>query len=177
MRTHLRQAIPSGAKARPITAKGPQECMPLKPDEFCAATLYVARAFLSDATLPKDFFSGVPLSSSLAQQSSQRMLLAAYAHFRQDGNRALSFYFRYRALLQLLAVADISKWVTFKDGCEYAVFTADILSLAARHPMLASGQFDQAAFIAQLEALEGANLVEQPQSVGVAEEVPERLVA
>lgn len=155
MRPNALHRIPSRphAKSAPIGAKGPQDCIPLSAEQFTGATVYVAKAFLSAALLPKDFFEGVPLTSALSQDSAQRTLLAAYVHFKQNGNLALSFFCRYKALLMLHASTDLSQWVTQAEGSEYAVFSPEILELAARHPMLASGQFEADTFIKQLQAL------------------------
>src|SRR5574337_448669 len=98
-----RQFIPSRPQnAKAITAKGPQDCVPLTLEQIAGAMTYVAKAFLSAAVLPsKQFFAGANTSGLLSSEGSQRTLLAAYAHFGQDPNRALSFFMRFRALLQL----------------------------------------------------------------------------
>lgn len=166
-------------KGKAILAKGPQDCKPLTPQEFSSAVLYVTRAFLSAVHLPKEFFTGVPLSGVLDQEGAKRTLLAAYAHFKQDSNRALSFFFRYKALLDLGAVADLSNWVVRAEGTDYSTYTTDILDLAARHPLLPSGQFDPSSFLTQLqlESVDQDAPESVPPQVSHVELEPERIAA
>ncbi len=178
MKTNFLQRIPTRqtSKQAKIVAKGPQDCAPLTPEQFAGATVYVAKAFLSAALLPKDFFAGVPITSSMSKDAEQRTLLAAYAHFKQNGVLSLSFYCRYKALLRLSVTADVSKWVTQQEGSEYAVFSADILSLAARHPILPTGHFDSESFIAHLTAMTRA--IENEEAEAANEDIAEeRLTA
>lgn len=155
MRHSIRHAAPShkGGRGQQIRAKGPQDCQPIDPIDFISATLYVARAFMAAPVVPKEFFAGAPIISELMSgDGAQRTLLAAYAHFKQNGNSALSFFFRYKALLLLRATTDLSPWITTDDGDEYAQFSPDLLATAARSPLLASGHFDPACFMVALQA-------------------------
>jgi hypothetical protein len=157
-----RKHIPSQPhKAQTISAKGPQDCQALTPEQFSKATIYVAKAFLSAALLPKEFFTGVPVSDSfLSSDGVQRTMLAAFAHFKQNPNLTLSFFYRYKALLSLRSSCDLNKWVVTDQGSEYAVFSADLLSVAARQPLLPSGEFDQESFLAALDVI-----TDQPEDV------------
>lgn len=162
MRSKSSPQIPQ-RKPAPITAKGPQDCKPLSSEDFSSAIIYVARAFLSSAQLPKEFFAGIPLAGSLVHEGAQRTLLAAYAHFKKDPNRTMNFFFRYKALLHLAATADVSKWVVRAEGTDYSTYTSDILDLAARHPLQPNGHFDTESFLEALCA--GAQDSEIPDSL------------
>lgn len=140
-------------KGSQITAKGPQDCVALTPEQFAGAMSYVAKAFMSATVVPKEFFTGIPVSSSLSQDSVQRTLLAAFAHYKQNGSLALSFFCRYKALLELRKSADLTKWVFQEQSSEYAIFSPSILSLAAGQPLLSNGKFDAVAFMAKLREL------------------------
>lgn len=171
MKSFLHRIPSRQVKPAKIVAKGPQDCVPLTPEQFVGATVYVAKAFLSAALLPKDFFAGVPVTSAFSKDAEQRTLLAAYAHFKQNGVLSLSFYCRYKALLRLSTTADVSPWVTQNGESEYAVFSADILSLAARHPLLPSGHFDNESFLAQLNAIKRAAVLEATPTAPLTDEV------
>ena len=162
---NLRQKMLSSKGAPPIAAKGPQDCKPLTLEQFKGATIYVAKAFMSAALLPKEFFTGVPLTGSiLSNEGTQRTLLATFAHFK-DKNLTLNFFCRYKALLQFQATHDLSQWVISQPGIEYGIFNMDILALAARHPLLPSGEFESTSFISELKAM-------STESVEATEEKP-----
>lgn len=167
-------------KPKPFTAKGPQDCVPLSLEQFAGATTYVAKAFLSAAVVPsKQFFAGVNDTGLLAGDGAKRAMLAAYAHFSQDPNLALSFFMRFRALLVLRQVVDLSAWVVQEPGSEYAGYASELLEICGRHPLQRDGQFDPESLLTQLRALTAMTPTElEPQPISlVAEPEVEQLAA
>lgn len=178
MRAPFRKQQPQAPKA-----KNPSECGPLTTEQFSGAIIYVAKAFLSAAIVPQEFFKGVaiPEDNCMSTDAGQRTTLAAYAHFKSDINLTLNFIMRYRALLILRTKADLSRWIVSEPGSEYAVFSEELLGVAAKHKMTKEGQFDVANFLAELErvsvhmqAIQAPVLVDQ---IDVSHAEPEKMAA
>lgn len=157
------------AGAGPITATNPQECVALTPDQFRGCLEYVTTALMSGVSAPTAYFNGAPATPLLSSDDSKVTLLATFAHFKNNPNLSLSFFFRYRAMVALAGSDTLKPWIAFDPAADtYAGFHPALVEVVASLPMDRKGQFDPQAVRDAASKISAG--FPQPVAAAVAEE-------